>query len=69
VPGLRLLPDNLFGVPQTVIVPKGKAAALETVNRFIDDARASGLLKTAIERSGIAGLDVAPGGSWQPSAP
>jgi polar amino acid transport system substrate-binding protein len=68
-PGLRLLPDNLFGVPQTVIVPKGKASALETVNRFIDDARASGLLKTAIERSGIVGLDVAPGGSWQPSAP
>jgi polar amino acid transport system substrate-binding protein len=68
-PGARLLPDNLFGVPQTVIVPKGKASALEAVNRFIDDARASGLLKAAIERSGIVGLDVAPGGSWQPTAP
>src|SRR5215510_1824482 len=68
-PGARLLPDNLFGVPQTVIVPKGKAAALEAVNRFIDDARTSGLLKTAIERSGITGLDVAPGGSWKPTAP
>jgi polar amino acid transport system substrate-binding protein len=68
-PGARLLPDNLFGVPQTVIVPKGKASALETVNRLIDDARASGLLKAAIERSGIVGLDVAPGGSWKPTAP
>jgi len=68
-PGTRLLPDNLFGVPQTVILPKGKAAALEAVNRFIDEARASGLLKASIERSGIAGLEVAPGGSWQPTAP
>jgi hypothetical protein len=56
-------------VPQTVIVPKGKAGALEAVNRFIDDARAAGLLKAAIERSGVVGLDVAPGGSWKPTAP
>jgi polar amino acid transport system substrate-binding protein len=69
ISGTRLVPDNLFGVPQTVILPKGKAAALETVNRFIDDARASGLLKAAIEKSGIVGLEVAPGGSWQPTAP
>lgn len=69
MPGTRLLPDNLFGVPQNIIVPKGKAAALEAVNRFIDDMRASGHLKSVIERSGIVGLDVAPGGSWQPTAP
>src|SRR5215510_8565980 len=68
-PGTRLLSDNLFGVPQTVIVPKGKAGALEAINRFIDDARAAGLLKAAIERSGVVGLDVAPGGSWKPTAP
>ena len=67
--GTRLLPDNLFGVPQTVILPKGKATALETVNRFIDDARASGFLKAAIEKSGVVGLEVASGGSWQPTAP
>src|SRR5215468_448687 len=69
IPGTRLVPDNLFGVPQTVILPKGKAAALETVNRFIDDARATGFLKAAIEKSGIVGLEVAPGGSWQPTSP
>jgi polar amino acid transport system substrate-binding protein len=69
IAGTRLLADNLFGVPQTVILPKGKAAALEAVNRFIDDARASGLLKAAIEKSGVVGLEVAPGGSWKPTAP
>jgi len=68
-PGTRLLPDNLFGVPQTIIVPKGKAEALVAVNRFIDALRDSGFLKASIERSGVVGLDVGPGGSWQPSAP
>ena len=68
-PGLRLLPDSLFGVPQTIIVPKGKAEVLAAVNRFIDDVRASGFLKTAIESSGVVGLEAAPAGSWQPSVP
>lgn len=58
--GFRVLPDNLYGVPQTVIVPKDKPSVLITVNRFIDEARASGFLKTAIERSGVIGVEVAP---------
>jgi polar amino acid transport system substrate-binding protein len=68
-PGTRVLPESLFGVPQTVIVPKGKAEALVALNRFIDAMRDSGFLKTSIERSGVVGLEVGPGGSWQPSAP
>jgi polar amino acid transport system substrate-binding protein len=67
-PGTRLLSDNLFGVPQTVIVPKGRAAALESVNRFIDDLRALGNLKASIERGGV-GIEMGAGGSWQPTAP
>ena len=39
-PGSRLLPDSLFGVPQTIIVPKGRADVLTAVNSFIDDVRA-----------------------------
>ena len=68
-PGLRLLPDSLFDVPQTIIVPKGKPEVLAAVNRFIDDVRASGFLKTAIDNSGVVGLEPAPTGSWQPSVP
>jgi polar amino acid transport system substrate-binding protein len=68
-PGSRLLPDSLFGVPQTIIVPKGKPEALTAVNRFLDDVRASGFLKSAIEGSGIIGIEAAPGGSWQPAVP
>ena len=69
MPGYRLLPDSLFGVTQTIIVPKGKAEVLAGVNRFIDDVRASGFLQTAIEKSGIVGLSAAPAGSWTPSVP
>jgi polar amino acid transport system substrate-binding protein len=68
-PGTRLLPDSLFGVPQTIIVPKGKPEALAAVNRFIDEARASGFLQSAITASGIIGIEAAPAGSWQPSVP
>jgi polar amino acid transport system substrate-binding protein len=59
-PGLRLVPDNFYGVEQAVIVPKGDAARLATVNRVLDEARASGLIADAIARAGLVGVDVAP---------
>jgi polar amino acid transport system substrate-binding protein len=65
MPGYRLLPDNLFGVPQTIIVAKGNADVLAAINAFIDDARDSGLLRGAIEKSGVIGVDPAPAG-YQP---
>jgi polar amino acid transport system substrate-binding protein len=54
------VPDNFYGVEQAVIVPKGNAAALAIVNKFIDEARASGLIAEAIARAGLVGVDVAP---------
>jgi polar amino acid transport system substrate-binding protein len=58
----RLLPDNILDVPQTIVVPKGRTAALAAVNAFIDEVRRSGFLKASIERSGVVGIDVAPVG-------
>ncbi len=69
MPGYRILPDSLFGVTQTIVVPKDRAEVLAAVNRFIDDARSSGLLQGTIEKSGIVGLSAAPAGSWTPSIP
>ncbi|HEY4142353.1 MAG TPA: transporter substrate-binding domain-containing protein [Pseudolabrys sp.] len=69
MPGYHILPDSLFGVTQTIIVPKGKAEVLAAVNRFIDDVRTSGFLQNAVEKSGIVGLSAAPAGSWTPSVP
>jgi polar amino acid transport system substrate-binding protein len=58
--GLRLLADNFYGVEQSIIVRKGNARLLETIEAFLDEARTSGLIAGAIARSGIVGLDVAP---------
>ena len=60
VRGVRLLKDDLYGVAQTLIVPKGDQKNLEAVNQFIDDIRTSGFLRATIERSGIIGIEVAP---------
>jgi polar amino acid transport system substrate-binding protein len=62
MPGYRLLPDNIFDVPQTIVVNKGKTEALAIINAFIDEARASGFLRAAIDKSGVPGLDIAPQG-------
>jgi polar amino acid transport system substrate-binding protein len=60
--GTRLLPDDLFNVPQNIVVPKDRPAALAAVNALIDEARASGLIQGAIERGGAIGVAVAPAG-------
>jgi polar amino acid transport system substrate-binding protein len=61
-PGLRLAPDNFYGVEQAVIVPKGNAARVTFIDRFIEEARASGFIADAIARAGLVGVDVAPPG-------
>jgi polar amino acid transport system substrate-binding protein len=57
----RVLDDNYFAVQQAIAVPKGNSAALDAVNRFLDEAKASGLIDAAIRRAGLAGAaDPAP---------
>ena len=57
----RVLDDNYFAVQQAIAVPKGNSAALDAVNRFLDEAKASGLIDGAIRRAGLAGAaDTAP---------
>jgi polar amino acid transport system substrate-binding protein len=65
-PGLRLVPDNFYDVEQAVIVPKGQTARLAIIDRFIDEARASGFIADSIARAGLVGVDVAPAGSRSP---
>ena len=59
-PGFRLLPDDLYGVEQTIIVGKGKTEGIKVLNEFIDEVRRSGVLQSAIERSGVVGIRIAP---------
>jgi polar amino acid transport system substrate-binding protein len=58
--GVRLLPDDLYGVEQTIIVPAGRRDALAALNVFIDDVRRSGFIDASIRRSGVIGIAVAP---------
>jgi polar amino acid transport system substrate-binding protein len=60
VPGLRLLDDNLYGVPQAIAVPMDGEDRLALINTALDDFRNSGFLADSIARSGIDGLSVAP---------
>jgi polar amino acid transport system substrate-binding protein len=48
---LRVLNDNFLMIGQAIVVEKGDTARLAEVNRFITDMRASGFVKTSIERA------------------
>ena len=39
MPGYRLLPDNIFDVPQTIIVSKDQSEVLAEINQFINEVR------------------------------
>ena len=58
--GVRLLPDDLYGVEQTIIVPAGRRDELAALNMFLDDVRRSGFIDASIKRSGVIGIAVAP---------
>jgi polar amino acid transport system substrate-binding protein len=62
-PGVRVLPDNFYGVEQAIIVNKGEASRLAAVNRLINEARTTGLIQQAIDHAELKGVDVAPAGS------
>ncbi len=51
IPGLRILPGSIFGVPQAIIVPAAKTERLAAINRFLDETRKSGFLQEAITRA------------------
>jgi len=60
VPGLRLLDDNFYGVPQAIAVPIDRKDRVDLINAALDDFRKSAFLADAVARSGIDGLAVAP---------
>jgi len=60
LPGSRVL-DGRAGVdPHAMVMPKGRDAGAAYARKFIEDAKAEGLVKAAIERAGIRGAVVAP---------
>jgi polar amino acid transport system substrate-binding protein len=60
LPGSRLVEGRFMGVQQSIAVPKGKDAGLEFLRRVVEEAKTSGLVARAIERTGARGVSVAP---------
>jgi polar amino acid transport system substrate-binding protein len=60
LPGSRLLPGRFMAVQQAVGVPRGRVAGLAYLRGVVEEAKVSGLVAQAIERTGARGVAVAP---------
>jgi len=58
--GSRLVEGRFMGVQQSIAVPKGKDAGLDYLRAVVEDAKTSGLVGRAVERTGAKGVSVAP---------
>jgi polar amino acid transport system substrate-binding protein len=63
LPGSRVLDDRFSVISYGAVVPKGHPGRLAYVTEFIEEAKASGLVKQTIERAGLLGVQVAPPGN------
>jgi len=61
-PGSRVLDDGFANIVWVAMVPKGKAARLAYVSDFLQEAKATGLVKQTIDQANLHGLQVAPSG-------
>lgn len=62
IPGSRVLPDAFLNSTTAVCVPKGKPAALAYASAFIEEAKAAGLVRSALDEMGLKASIVAPAG-------
>jgi polar amino acid transport system substrate-binding protein len=63
--GSTVLSDRYGAQLNRVVVPKGKRDWLAYINEFVEEAKANGLVRDAIEREGSSLFDVAPPGDSQ----
>lgn len=59
-PRVRIVDGSLMSADQAIVVAQGNEAGVAYLNRFVDDARSSGLLQRIVGRYGLAGVEVAP---------
>ncbi|MDI1346625.1 MAG: transporter substrate-binding domain-containing protein, partial [Pseudolabrys sp.] len=60
VPGARVLPGQFQQTGVSVAVPKGRPRALRLASRLLEDAKASGLVRRALDAAGFTDAAVAP---------
>ena len=56
LPGLQVLEDGFAVIFYAALVPKGNGGRLAYISEFIEEAKASGLVKQTIERAGLRGV-------------
>ena len=61
-PGSRVLDDGFANIVWVAMVPKGKGGHIAYVNDFIEQAKATGLVKQTIDQANLRGVQVAPSG-------
>ena len=59
-PGSHIVDGGFQQTGIAIAVPKGHPQALACVTKFIEDAKASGSVRRAMDRAGMANLAVAP---------
>ena len=62
IPGSRILDGGFLNSTTAVAVPKGKPEALAYVGAFIEEAKASGLVRKAFDAMNLQNSQVAPAG-------
>ncbi|HEY0303028.1 MAG TPA: transporter substrate-binding domain-containing protein [Rhizomicrobium sp.] len=60
VPGARVLPGQFQQTGISVAVPKGRPGALRLASRLLEEAKASGLVRRALDAAGFKDAAVAP---------
>ena len=60
LPGSRILDGQFMAVQQAVGVPKGRDAGVAYLRGFVEEAKTSGLVARAVEKTGAVGVSVAP---------
>jgi len=62
IPGSRILDGGFLNSTTAIAVPKNKPLALAYVSTFIEEAKASGLVRRAFDDIGLTSSQVAPAG-------
>jgi polar amino acid transport system substrate-binding protein len=62
LPGARVLDGSFLNSFVAIAVPKNRPAALAYVSAFIEEAKASGLVRRTFDNVGLKGSVVAPAG-------
>lgn len=63
IPATRILPDAFLNSTTAIAVPNGKPAARAYVTEFIEETKASGVVRAAFDRNGLQNSIVAPAGT------